>query len=973
MNLGSEAWKTDLTDEVRTWFTVLWGKSGSNNKTGERGAPTVLIQHLLDTLAVGCLLWDEYLAPAVQDEVDEIAAGEGRRLFAWLCGIHDLGKASPAFQSQDARLAQRVIDAGLPISTPKGRAQDWRHERASGLILLEHLGEVWTRNESVAWVWPLAAGHHGQFPSRTTISALRLPKKARKRKQLHGATQQWGEAQVALLNAVTSAAGYASLVEVEPSVDPSRATQLALSGYIVMADWIASNDGLAPLSELADVGMAAAGRRARVALDEVKLGKGFGRRSATPLAEATARIGLDPRPLQTTMFQVAEQLEAPGLIICEAPTGEGKTEAALVAADVLASRFGADGVFVALPTQATANTMLDRVVPWLDRFGGDLEFALVHGGRATADGWQKYRETRRTAPVQQSEQGLDVYGVPDEFGVWSDSGFLGIGVDCAHDQGLTAVAASDWFDGRKRGLLAHNAVGTIDQLLFAGTRTKHVMLRYAGLAGKVVIIDEVHAVDAYMATFLTHVLAWLGLGRVPVILLSATLAPAQRQKFAESYVRGALADPDHQIERGPQLDAQPLITSVWVFDGEAEYVTTSATKWRHGRELRIDRIDCRDEDAELALVAESLRAALHDGGCALVIRNTVARASATYDALLEVFGDEEVRLFHGRLAAGDRAVLTEDLVKRLGPDGERPQRLIVVATQVAEQSFDVDVDLLVSDIAPADLLIQRAGRMHRHDRPDADRPTAVASPRLILTGVDLRDDEPWFAAGSVAVYGRHLLLRTAATLLDATRSGSVVLPDDAPRLVATVYSEDDVGPDEWSELAAEARRERDQETEASAASAAQYVLVGTGSWTQPTLEGLHDYPAGTEEAVRVREGDMGTEIVIVARGDDGYRTIGGVPLGMNGERATAAADDETRKGATRAVLAGLVRLPGAASGLGARLNRAAEELGTLSEWSDDSVLGHLQVLVLDDELRGQLNDVPVRYDRIRGLLVGPAT
>lgn len=973
MDAHVEGWKVDLTEVERGWFAVLWGKSGSDRRPGEPSSPTLLIQHLFDTLAVGQMLWDEYLAPVVQDEIDQITAGQGRRFFAWLCGLHDLGKASPAFQSQDESLARRVVEAGLPISTPKGMSQRWRHERASGLILLEHLGGVWARDEAVEWVWPLAAGHHGQFPSRTNIAKLRLPRKARKRRRLHGDIQQWGEAQAALLNTVTIAAGYGALTEAEPSIVPSRATQLALSGFIVMADWIASNDRLQGLSDFADVSMATADRRARTAIDAVQLGSGMGRRDATSLSAAIARIERDLRPLQKTMFQAAEKLETPGLVICEAPTGEGKTEAALIAADVLASRFGAHGVFVALPTQATANTMLERIVPWLGRFDGDLEFALVHGGRATADAWQRYRAIREASQRRPASTDLDEYGMPDEFGLSSGPGFSGIGVDCPEEEGLTAVAASRWFDGRNRGLLAHNAVGTIDQLLFAGTRTKHVMLRYAGLAGKVVIIDEVHAVDAYMATFLSHVLAWLGLGRVPVILLSATLAPAQREELVASYQRGALVDPDHQLEWDQRLDSQPLITSVWVSDGVANCVTTSTDQWRHGRELTVERLDSRHDDEELTLVVESLRAALSDGGCALVIRNTVARASATYDALLDAFDFDEVRLFHGRLAAGHRAELTDELVKRLGPDEQRPRRLIVVATQVAEQSFDVDVDLLISDLAPVDLLIQRAGRMHRHERPASDRPKDVRSPRLILTGVDLRGDEPWFAPGSVAVYGQHLLLRTAATLLDAERSGPIVLPDDAPELVATVYGDVEVGPAEWAGPAADAKREWDDEITASVGVAAQYVLVGRGSWTRPTLEGLHDYPAGTEEVVRVREGDMGAEVVIVTRGDDGYWAIDGESLGMNGERAVFGVDRRTARRVVRKVLAGLVRLPGAASGLGDRLNRAAEALGTLSEWADDPVLGHLHVLVLDEDFRGQLDGIPVRYDRIRGLLVGTAT
>lgn len=977
VNTSIEGWKTSLSEIERFRFAALWGKSGDDNWSKGRTGPTLLVQHLLDTLSVGELLWDEFLAPVVRNAIDATSAGNGRRLFAWLCGIHDLGKASPAFQSQDRNLAEKVIASGLPISTPAGTAQKWRHERASGLILLEHLGEAWSREDSIAWIWPLAAGHHGQFPSKTSIGRYLRSSKARDRRRMHGAAQDWGEVQVALLRAVTTAAGFASLDEAEPASIPSRATQLALSGYIVMADWLASSDKLEAIPSFEDVELALARERARRVLDAAHFGHGLQGHAVPTLAEAAARFDLEPRPLQTAMHQAATTIDAPGLIICEAPTGEGKTEAALMAAEVLAARFGADGVFVALPTQATANAMLERVVPWLDQLGPGLEFALVHGGRSTAEAWQAYRNERKVSVALQHEPALDQYGMPDDFDLLPESGFSGIGVDCTDHNGLTALAASDWFDGRKRGLLARNAVGTIDQLLFAGTRTKHVMLRYAGLAGKVVIIDEVHAVDTYMATFLSQVLAWLGLGRVPVVLLSATLAPNQREDLVASYLRGALDEPRHDAAWARDLSGQPLIATAWANDGTAEKSTFTTSQWRAGKPVTIERIEAKDDNSELTSVATTLAERLIDGGCALVIRNTVDRACATYDALVDEFGADDVRLLHGRLAAGHRASLTDDLVARLGPPSKppaakRPRRLIVVATQVAEQSFDVDADLLVTDLAPIDLLIQRAGRMHRHDRPPSDRPAPVSAPRMILTGLDLAGDEPWFPPGSTAVYGNHLLVRTAAVLLEAMSSGGIVLPNDAPQLVAAVYGDADVVPEGWRQFADGAKRRSDEALETSASAAKQYVLVGDGSWNRKTLEGLHDYPAGTEDAVRVREGDMGTEVVIVIRGYDGYRTIDGESLGMNGERASAAVGTDTSRRMARAVLAGTVRLPGTASRIGAKLNRSADSLGTLSEWADHSALRHLHVLVLDSELRGTLGETPVRYDGIRGLLVGAA-
>lgn len=502
-------------------------------------------------------------------------------------------------------------------------------------------------------------------------------------------------------------------------------------------------------------------------------------------------------------------------------------------------------------------------------------------------------------------------------------------------------------------------MGTIDQLLYAGTRTRFVMLRYAGLAGKVVILDEVHAIDDYMAVYLAEVLEWLGQGHVPVVLLSATLSPAQRQRLAGSYLNGALGrgycDLGDEMETLHELPGYPAVVTACVDDGNVCIAASSDESSRPAETIAVEILDEPEHDAAAAAagVADLLRRELVDGGCALVVHNTVARAQATYEALRARPGCEVV-LLHGRLSAADRAERTGQLVKRLGPGGARPrweqgERLVVVATQVAEQSFDVDVDLLLSDHAPVDLLLQRLGRMHRHQRPQEERPPRLRRPRMVVSGVARQGEQPpWFPGGSEAIYGRHLLLRSWALVEEGAGHGWL-MPASTPALVARAYGTEPILPRAWSDDASVARQQWDDDCEASRRRAKALVLTRTGETSAVTLEGLNvagSNARDVEAAVRVRDGDESEEVVLVRRDDRGLWTLDGQCwLGQQGEVAHGHVNDEL----VVAILGGTVRVPA-----GGRQRGALSGVGPLAEWGDHPVLGRRKVVCLDAGHRADL-------------------
>ncbi|WP_097276185.1 CRISPR-associated helicase/endonuclease Cas3 [Streptomyces sp. TLI_55] len=968
-----------LSPEAVERVSRLWGKSAAKNG----GRSHLLLGHLLDTAAVAGLMWDQYLSRAFRQRLDEISGGRGRLWFMWVCGIHDCGKACPAFQAVDAVEAAPVLASGLTWGRlPTDRRKRWRHDVAGAALLKPRLVAEWGSEEAAGWIWPLVAGHHGAFPS---VGGLEPP-----HREVQGRGPAWAEAQRAVVDVFTCAVGFQDLADVRPVADLRKAEQLALSGLIVMADWIASAGRMGRgLADAEAVSFDEARRCMEEQWARLRLRGGWRDLALPPtqLAPLADRLGVTARASQRELVERAWSMPVPGVLVAEAPMGEGKTKAALAAAEVLAARFGLDGVFVAMPTQATCDPMYEQVLQWVRTFDPELEsqVALLHGRRRFNAWWRAIWEGKPRPDSDSDGDGDGCECQASDFGAGEGDDFGAIDEDADYGMALAEPLAgggsasgadgpAHWFLGHKRGLLTAFAVGTVDHLLHAATRTRHVMLRFAGLAGKVVIVDEVHAADVYMRQFLVEALRWLGQARVPVVLLSATLPPAQRQLFVDAYLSGVLGTAEvHQPV--PEPAGYPCVTVAYGVAGQAVAETSREVvqSWRESMPVNLAWLP--DVEISGARVAKEVRTFVADGGVALVVVNQVARAQAVYDELCAGGFEGELHLLHARLCAAHRAERTAQCLRLMGPQAgaERPERMVVIATQLAEQSFDVDADVLITDLAPTDLLLQRIGRLHRHSgtrRPDAHR-----VPRVVVTGVAAGGDGvPRFLQASEAIYGRWSLLRAAALVtqsagsLPATAEAQNAhprpeqgagwsIPADVPGLVARAYGSDEICPAGWHE--AEALEQWQAKELKRQAKAEEFLLCRQREWAFPTLEGLHyaGSRAATEEQLDavVRDGDPTVEAVIVRRVPGGYRAYDGTWLGVNGE----VDDDEV----TDRLMGGIIRLP-------ARLTAAVQaELRPLPGWLDRPWLKYRLALVLEDGGTALLGADRVSYDDVLGLVV----
>ena len=716
-----------LSDRARS----VWGKT--NRVDDSEWLP--LYVHMADSLAMAERLWKQWVPRGTREiiarDLDDDAVLAGK-LYAFFAGVHDIGKATPVFQSKpivfgsdDATLAWKPQRAGLPMVAGLVNTNEPTHPIAGEVILEQYLQQQCGWNRRIARSYAcVVGGHHGTPPKLEALSVARdAPTKA-------GLDNDaWCATQVELIDFIRIRSGLSEddmsmLSECRLSIQ----SQAMLTGLVIMADWIASNSDpemfplvpLVPDGETSDplacaddiVTWQGLSSRANRGWNSVNLPHAWEPGDIPQCDELfSTRFhlpqGACARPVQREAVRIAETAEDPGLMVIEAPMGEGKTEAALAAAEILAKRTKRGGVCVALPTMATTDAMFARVHDWLRALPqrtNDMEKTmwLAHGKA------QLNNDFRGVIAASRRLAGVDAE---------SEGGARHDGRKVCTDMTPEAVV-SDWLWGRKRGALANFLVCTVDQVLMGALQMKHVVLRQLALTNKVVIVDECHAYDAYMQEYLHEALEWFGACRTPVILLSATLPEQQRAAMVQSYLKGrqgavvgcALV-PDVSVESSTSY---PLIT--YTSGDELCHCDVEAS----GRGLTVQCRVVDDGDASLVALANRL---LVDGGCLGVICDTVDRAQHTFDVLKQQFGAEQVRLTHSRFVDIDRMANETELRELLGPqstvaNGKRPHRLIVVGTQVLEQSLDIDFDALITDVAPVDLVMQRLGRMHRHHRGD---------------------------------------------------------------------------------------------------------------------------------------------------------------------------------------------------------------------------------------------------------------
>ncbi len=775
-----------MSQDINNDFLKFWAKTSHNQDKPNAFHP--LVCHLIDVSVVTKTIWDKVLPTATKRRITEIFGEDFSDerldkigwLVAFIAGLHDLGKCSPPFtlrgKNEKGRQTERLLELyeNTPFSQTTNQnspSKDAPHGYVTAVELPNILETEFNFPRNLARsLSTMIGGHHGIFPTTGKLQNLA-------NNEASIGKVEWKQARKELTATLANLLQIPREFQSLENKPLDNATTMILAGLISVADWIGSDteffdcwvDDFNNLFkfDLAEY-LIHAERQAEKALHqlgwldwvEIKEPKNF--------AELFPVIKT-PRHLQTMAIEISEELKSPGIVVVEAPMGEGKTEAAMFLADTWNANLKQRGIYFALPTQATSNQMFGRVEKFLtNRFEkGNIHLQLQHGHASLSSEFETLKDNFR-----------NLKGISDD--------------ECTDGTCVPNVIAAEWFTYRKRGLLAPFGVGTIDQALMAVLQTKHVFVRLFGLAHKTIIIDEVHAYDAYMSTLLERLLEWLAALGSPVVLLSATLPRNRRNALIKAYQKGLgkITQEDKPIIEGE--DVYPRIS--YAIDEKIKVRKIGISE--KSQTLHIEKVDEN--------FVEDLKAKLEkDGGCVAIICNTVKGSQDMFTRLSqdEFFqgvasdGKPKLDLLHARFRYLDRKEREDRCLERFGkPDenGENPHRpdcAVLISTQIIEQSLDIDFDLMISELAPVDLLLQRAGRLHRHNRKRPDKLTTpmlwIVQPETDANGFLIADKKglPDFGKSGI-VYDKHIILRTWLKLNEISK---IKIPDEIEEFIEAIY------------------------------------------------------------------------------------------------------------------------------------------------------------------------------------------
>ncbi len=769
---------------INSWD--LWAKTDRDGPDCWHALPW----HLLEVGAVAQLLWEKSLPQQSKDRICNrlgLSEEEAGRFVGFLAALHDFGKCSNRFQSMAPEQVKRLKALyGAEFTTDTNKTA-LRHSLISWGLLVPLFQQEFGWKDRVSKRYAeITAAHHGRFWTSSEYDALKGSDTVKRTGQ-----RAWAELHRGIFQQLRDAFEIDDTLVAKLNADltnepnfPTYEDSLWLAGLISVADWIGSDEHYFTFnSEPAESYAAALAIAQKSAKNALTL-TGW---ASPPLAITSKDMASTiltipdfvPRRSQSQAVDLTRAMSSPGMTVIEIPMGWGKTEIALWIAAYYAETAGITGTYFALPTMATSDQLYQRVRAHLKAHAdkGDrkriVPLHLLHG-MAEFSAMDEMEQEDADDSLQAMAERIDAQLDPDA----NPKDHV---VD-AHN----VVRRARWFTRKKHGLLARYGVGTVDQALMSVLLTPHLFVRMFGLSGKTVIFDEVHSYDVYMSSLFDRLLEFLGAMGSPVVILSATLPRHRTQEMLAAYARGAKWNPPTgELAAYPRISAidDTRMHSIEVERSSDDVPTTLQLEWHPS-----------DPEAMWDDLATRLQVELEDGGTVAVICNTVASAQACFTRLQQTFPDE-LTLFHARFRQQERAKIQEEVLERFGKDAgedgkpERPYRHIVVATQVIEQSLDLDFDLMVSMFAPTDLLLQRAGRLQRHRRWDDQRPAAFRTPRLWLIGLDdfEAEDGPEFFNGSEIVYGGYVLLRSWLALAGQEK---IVIPDDVEGLIEATYGED---------------------------------------------------------------------------------------------------------------------------------------------------------------------------------------
>lgn len=905
---------------------ALWAKKKITT-TGFEWLP--LYQHLEDTRQIGGMLWEHWLSDGqksrITNSMNYYDSYDSKKIFMFICSVHDIGKATPSFSTANTRfsstdlediLLEKLEKSGFKgVSELKLANPGKSHHALAGQTILQWAGI----KEDIA---SIIGSHHGKTVTDEYVCIEQksyLTNYFQLEDKNSSIYKMWEQTQLDILEWALMTNEISSVSEL-PVIPKS--TQIIFSGLLIMADWIASNEDYFPLIDIFANEVMDSEQRIIYAYNkwhksDLWISDSFKANLFNSDKDNiySLRFGFNPKRSQEQFTNVIENCNNPGIFIFEAPMGLGKTEAALIAVEQLAHKKSRSGLFFGLPTQATSNGIFPRINSWLENISKNnnekYDIRLAHGKAAL------------------------------------NSSFSSIATNINIDEEVLGnVVINEWFSGRKKTALDDFVVGTVDQFLLMSLKQKHVSLRHLGFDKKVVVIDEVHAYDVYMSQYLLESIKWLGVYGVPVVLLSATLPYKKRHEIISAYLSG-VGESRKEIRNqlsDLSIDSYPLIT----------YTDNNKIREFTDFDIQVDKnvsINKINDSILYKLIGELI----NDSGIVGIIVNTVKKAQDIASDCIKLFGEEVVFVLHSSFISTKRIEKEEELINMIGKNGDRPIKKIIIGTQVIEQSLDIDFDVLITDLAPMDLLIQRIGRLHRHK---IVRPKKHETPKAYVLGTS---PDMIFEEGSSFVYGDYYLFRTQYYLED-----NIKIPMDISKLVQKVYSDDELLLSESMKIKYSDMKSNHLQLIEKKAKKARAFLLRANDRTSDSLIGWLNNSKIIESEekayAQVRDSKETIEVIVVKKIGEGYSFF---------DSSTDISMRINEYEISKEISKNTIKLPNALT-TQYNIEKTIDELENynrkyLHQWQNQTWLKGSLGIIFDENNEFELNGFVLRYDSFYGL------
>jgi len=632
----------------------------------EGDASLSLQYHLNDVATVAEFLWDKWLCSETKKEIEAVFP-QARSFLLLSCYLHDLGKASTDFQDRLLSGSRNGIDH---VTLTNFMLSDYVESfigKSKGRKLLEDsfLREVLSYHHGI-----LALIHLTQ-----TLSTSEGVKEETFKNQRYIQFSQTCLYIESLLEELNLSKDILTL----PRKSIPFYVRDTLSGLLIMSDWLGSTVQLFPYNDLPYED------RKKRALDQLNnlLVNTSIKKFESQETFFSEVFGFEPNALQKSVFSV--DVSSKRLVFMEAPTGHGKTEAAIT----LAYRYcdlTDRGIYIAMPTRATSNALYNRISGFIKKVYNNPEMCKLYHSKAD----------------------LFFYSKGDD--------------ECKEDMDMPSWVLDHFFKYKLTNARKF-ILGTTDHVLKMCMNVKHFTMHHACLVNHVIVFDEVHSYDDCMFSCLCASLALLAKYKVPVIILSATMPDEKRQQLIEAYGR----------DMSLCLNAYPKSESI-IDDDIVVRVKEKEKNKVVSFDLSLQPEYCppTEHEKDARAIINKIKS-LGSTGYYGVVVNTVDRSQDFYDFFTEEFGKDNVILLHSRMVAEHREAIEKNLISSLGKKGFSKRKegnyfKVVISTQIVEQSIDIDFDCLFTDLCPMDALVQRVGRLHRHSQNDSYRPRTLKQP-----------------------------------------------------------------------------------------------------------------------------------------------------------------------------------------------------------------------------------------------------